>query len=79
MEFSKEDFKEAKRQIDSILHKLRESIQTFESKEHAERYQSQITLAKRRVKAFELANRLIENELRNETSSRFPDGRPERP
>lgn len=63
MEFSKEDLKEAKRQIDSTLHKLRETIKTFESKENAERYKSQITLAKRRVKAFEIANWFIENEL----------------
>ncbi|MGN0773913.1 MAG: hypothetical protein ACI4MP_09020 [Candidatus Ventricola sp.] len=63
MEFSKDDLKEAKRQIDSTLHKLRETIKTFESKENVERYKSQITLAKRRVKAFEIANWLIKNEL----------------
>lgn len=63
MEFSKENLKEAKRQIDSTLHKLRETIKTLESKENAERYKSQITLAKRRVKAFEIANWFIENEL----------------
>ncbi|MCI5510006.1 MAG: hypothetical protein MR436_06130 [Eubacterium sp.] len=63
MEFSKDDLKEAKRQIDSTLHKLRETIKTFESKKNAERYKSQITLAKRRVKAFEIANWLVENEL----------------
>ena len=56
MEFSKDDLKEAKRQIDSTLHKLRETIKIFESKENVERYKSQITLAKRRVKAFEIAN-----------------------
>ena len=63
MEFSKDDLKEAKRQIDSTLHKLMEIIKTFESKENVARYKSQITLAKRRVKAFEIANWLIENEL----------------
>lgn len=63
MEFSKDDLKEAKRQIDSTLHKLRETIKTLESKENSERYKSQITLAKRRVKAFEIANYLIESEL----------------
>lgn len=63
MEFSKDDLKEAKRQIDSTIHKLRETIKTFESKENAQRYKSQITLAKRRIKAFEIANWLIENEL----------------
>lgn len=65
MEFSGEDLAEAKRQIDSTLHKLRETIKTFESKENAERYKSQITLAKRRIKAFEIANWFIERELGN--------------
>ena len=65
MEFQKDDLVEAKRQIDSTLHKLRETINTFESKENVERYKSQITLAKRRVKAFEIANYLIENEMNN--------------
>lgn len=32
MEFSKNELKEAKRQIDSTLHKLRETVKTFESK-----------------------------------------------
>ena len=63
MDFSKDELKEAKRQIDSTLHKLRETIKTFEAKENAERYKSQITLAKRRVKSFEIANWFIENEL----------------
>lgn len=64
VEFSKDDLSEAKRQINSILHKLRETIKTFEAKDNQEKYKSQITLAKRRVKAFEIANRLIESELR---------------
>lgn len=64
MEFSKDDLSEAKRQINSILYKLRETIKTFEAKDNQEKYKSQITLAKRRVKAFEIANSLIENELR---------------
>ena len=37
MEFSKNDLTEAKRQIDSTLHKLKETINTFESKENAAR------------------------------------------
>ena len=63
MDFSKDELNEAKRQIDSTLHKLRETIKTFEAKENTERYKSQITLAKRRVKAFEIANWFIENEI----------------
>ena len=34
MEYTKEDLIEAKRQIDSTLHKLRETIITFEAKEN---------------------------------------------
>lgn len=64
MEYSKEDLTEAKRQIDSTLHKLREVVKTFEAKENPARYKSQITLAQRRIKAFELANTLIEAELK---------------
>jgi len=65
MEYTKEELVEAKRQIDSTLHKLRETIKTFEAKENAGRYKSQITLAKRRVKAFEIAKHFIESEIAN--------------
>ena len=63
MQYEKEDLAEAKRQIDSTLHKLRETVKTLEAKENPERYKSQITLARRRLRAFELANSLIEREL----------------
>lgn len=63
MDYSTEELVEAKRQIDSTLHKLRETIKTFEAKENASRYKSQITLAKRRVKAFEIANHFVEAEI----------------
>lgn len=63
MDYSIQELVEAKRQIDSTLHKLRETIKTFETKENASRYKSQITLAKRRVKAFEIANHFIESEI----------------
>lgn len=63
MQYEKEDLAEAKRQIDSTLHKLRETVKTLEAKENLERYKSQITLARRRIRAFELANSLIEREL----------------
>lgn len=62
-EYSKEELLEAKRRIDSTLHKLRETIKTLESKENPQRYKSQITLAKWRVKAFEIAVSLLEKEL----------------
>jgi len=54
---------EAKRQIDSTLHKIREVVKTFEAKENPSRYKSQLTLAKRRLKAFGIANQLIEDKL----------------
>ena len=63
MEYTKEELLEAKRQIDSTLHKLRSTIVTLQSKENPARYKSQITLAQRRVKAFEIAVGLIEKEL----------------
>ena len=69
MDFSKDDLKEAKRQIDSTLHKLRQVVKTFEAKENSERYHSQITLAKRRIKAFEIANWLIEEKLKKQAIS----------
>ncbi len=65
MKYKEEDLVEAKRQIDSTLHKLRETVKTFESKENVSRYKSQITLAKRRIEAFEIANNLIQKELNN--------------
>ena len=63
MEYTKEELLEAKRQIDSTLHKLRSTIVTLQSKENPARYKSQVTLAQRRVKAFEIAVGLIEKEL----------------
>ena len=65
MEYTEEQLREAKRQIDSTLHKLRETVQTLEGKEEPQRYKSQITLAKRRIDAFTLAVCLIEAELAN--------------
>ena len=64
MEYTREELLEAKRQIDSTVHKLRETVKTLEGKEQPERYKSQITLAGRRIEAFELATALIEKELK---------------
>ena len=61
--FSKAELTEAKRQIDSTLHKLRQTVKTFKSKGSPERYKSQITLAKRWIRAFEIANYFIEREI----------------
>ncbi len=54
---------EAKRQIESTLHKLRATLNSLEAKNELGRYQSQITLAQRRIRAFGIANRLIEVEI----------------
>lgn len=66
MSYEQDDLREAKRQIDSTLHKLRETVKTLEGKENPSRYKSQITLAKRRIKAFTIAVTLIEQQLENE-------------
>ena len=67
MHHSKEELLEAKRQIDSTLHKLRETVKTLEGKENPARYKSQITLANRRIQAFTIAVSLIERELEQQT------------
>ncbi len=64
MTYSKEELLEAKRQIDSTLRKLRETVKTLEGKENAARCKSQITLAKRRIQAFAIALSLIEREYK---------------
>lgn len=66
MAYTKEELTEASRQIESTLHKLRETLKTLETKENPSRYKSQITLAKRRIAAFTLANALILRELENQ-------------
>lgn len=53
MEFSREELTEARRQIDSTLHKLRETVKTLRARENPER----------RIQAFELAVCLIEREF----------------
>ena len=64
---SKEELLEAKRQIDSTLHKLRETVKTLEGKANPSRYKSQITLAERRIQAFTIAVSLIEREMEQMT------------
>lgn len=61
--YSETDLNEAKRQIASTIHKLKETVKTLEAKEQPQRYRSQITLAKRRIVAFTLALDLIEEKL----------------
>ncbi|OUN14653.1 MULTISPECIES: hypothetical protein [unclassified Flavonifractor] len=64
MTYTKDELVEAKRQIDSTLHKLRETVKTLEGKEDPARLKSQITLARRRIQAFTIAVSLIEKELK---------------
>ncbi len=66
MDFSKEELLEAKRQIESTLHKLRETVKTLQAKENPARYRSQLTLAERRIAAFTIAGRLIDKALAGE-------------
>ena len=63
MEFSEAELTEALRQLDSLLRKLREAIRTPEGRERPERYRSQLTLARRRVRALEISAHLIRREL----------------
>ena len=63
MRYTDDQLTEAKRQIDSTLHKLRETLKTLEGRENPSRYKSQITLARRRIEAFGTAVDLIEKEL----------------
>ena len=63
MDYSKEQLTEARRQIDSTVHKLRQTVLTLEAKGDPARYKSQLTLAKRRIEAFTIANELIPREL----------------
>ena len=65
MTYTKDELVEAKRQIDSTLHKLRETVKTLEGKEDPARLKSQITLARRRIQAFTIAVSLIEKELKH--------------
>lgn len=66
MQYEKEELTEARRQIESTLHKLRETVKTLEAKDQPQRYKSQITLANRRIHAFEIAVELIETLLLGE-------------
>ena len=63
MDLSEDDLREAKRQIDSVIRKLEQTLDTLESKEDPSKCRSQITLTRRRLKAFRIATILIEKEM----------------
>ncbi|MGI6215738.1 MAG: hypothetical protein ACOYIT_07700 [Christensenellales bacterium] len=63
MKYNKQDLLEAKRQINSIVHKLNSALETMQGKENPERLKPQITLAKRRIKALNIAEQLIDDAI----------------
>lgn len=67
MDYSTTELTEAKGQLDSILHKLKETVKTLEAKDSPERYKSQLTLANRRIQALTIAVELIEAQLHPHT------------
>ena len=62
-EYTTEELTEARRQLASALHKTQEVVKTFQVKENPDRYKSQITLALRRIAAFEISIALIDERL----------------
>ena len=65
MPYTPEQLTEALRQIDSTIHKLRQTLLTLEAKPEPPRYRSQITLARRRIEAFTIASELLRRERDN--------------
>ena len=65
MKYTIDELTAAKRQIDSTLHKLRETVKTVKIPSCGNATICKTTLAKRRIKAFEIANYFIENEIKN--------------
>lgn len=59
MERSRDELAEAKRQIESTVGKLRKALASMRGKRDGRRRVPQITLAERRIRAFELAAELI--------------------
>ena len=60
---TREELTEARRQILSIIRKLKGALLSLEGKDRPERYKAQITLARRRIAALETAVSLIEAQL----------------
>ena len=63
MNYSNEELQEAGRQLRSLRKKLEKACASLESGENAARCRSQITLARRRIRALEIAGALIEAAL----------------
>lgn len=62
-DYTTEELTEARRQLSSVLHKTQEVAKTLQAKEDPGRYKSQITLARRRIAAFEISIALIDEKL----------------
>ena len=62
---SLEELKEAKRQIDSILHKLEKTIQTLESKENPQRLSFADYTGQKKIQGHDDRHRLIEKQMKN--------------
>lgn len=63
MDYAVAELEDARRQIASVLHKLQASLDSMQNRADAGKLKSQITLAQRRIKAFKLANALIEKAM----------------
>lgn len=72
MTYSPEELNEARRQIGSTLRKLEEVVSTLERRDDPARYKSQLTLAKRRIRAFTIADDLLRRELETAGPVRDP-------
>lgn len=68
MQYTRDELTESKRQIASLLHKLRGTYDSLLKKPNASKLKSQITLAARRIEALEVAESLIEKELNSLSS-----------
>lgn len=68
MQYTRDELTESKRQIASLLHKLRGAYDSLLKKPNASKLKSQITLAARRIEALEVAESLIEKELNSLSS-----------
>ncbi|MDH6368133.1 MULTISPECIES: hypothetical protein [Breznakia] len=63
MEYTIDQLQEAKKQLLSLIHKTSEVVKTLEAKQEEKRYKSQITLAKRRVEAFQISVALLDEKI----------------
>lgn len=66
MAYQHDELSEAKRQMESMMRKLRATVVTLEGKAEPRRYAAQITLAKRRIRALEIACELLEQRMARE-------------